>query len=67
MPDLQHELVDEVGHGLDAAQDVEAVREGDGEPPDEAVEGRALDAGEGHRVGGGSFGAQNISIALKTQ
>ena len=52
MPYLQHELVDEVGHGLDAAQDVEAVREGDGEPPDEAVEGRALDAGEGYRVGG---------------
>ena len=53
MPYLQHELVDEVGHGFDPAQDVEAVREGDGEPPDEAVEGGALDAGEGHRVGGG--------------
>ena len=50
VPDLQHELVDEVRHGFDPAQDVEAMREGDGEPPDEAVAGGALDAGKGHRV-----------------
>ena len=51
---LQHEFVDEVCHGLDPSQDVEAVGEGDGEPPDETVEGRALDATrETHRVGGG--------------
>ena len=54
VPDLEHKLVDEVSDGLDPSQDVEAVGEGDGEPPDETVEGRALDAAcEAHRVGGG--------------
>ena len=56
VPDLEHELVDEVSDGLDPSQDVEAVGEGDGEPPDQTVEGRALDATcETQRVGGGPF------------
>ena len=54
MPYLEHELVDEVSDGLDPSQDVEAVGEGDAEPPDETINRRALDAAcEAHRVGGG--------------